>query len=80
MDSLLHTRDETAGMWGGSVSKKEKIVASAGISAERGGENIKGEYYAALMEQLYDAIKAKRPHLASFSFAIMNPLTLLKFQ
>ena len=64
---------------GGSAPKKAKTVPSAGkvmaivfwdsqgmmltVYLEK-GKTITGSYYAALLDQFKDAIKAKRPHLA----------------
>jgi len=64
---------------GGSAPKKAKTDPSAGkvmatvfwdsqgvvlIDYLEKGKTINGEYYAALLEQLNDAVKTKRPHLA----------------
>ena len=63
----------------GSASKKAKTVLSSGkvmatvfwysqgvvlIDYLEKGKTITGQYYATLLDQLKDTIKAKRPHLA----------------
>jgi len=72
-----YTRNKTVQIMGGSAPKKAKTVPAGKMAIVfwdsygvmlvgylEKGKTINGEYYAALLEQLNDTIKAKCPHLA----------------